>query len=405
MDRVRPGVAALEAASDAVVALAAARSLDDVLDQLLVAVRELVDAPWAALGLPAAEGDTFARFTTSGMSPELVARLGDLPRRHGLLATLLDDPHPLLLDDLHDHPDFRGAWPGAHPDMRAFLGVPVHHGDRLLGALYLARGPGAPAFEPADLALVERFAAHAAVAVEHARREEQARDLHTAAERARLAADLHDALSQTLAGATYAAAAVAGHLDRIDPADTAASRSAVEAARTGLGDTRDLLATARRELSAVVDGLRPPRLDRDGLAATLQQRLTLLGRAHGVAVVARLDASPAPPDVELALLRVAEEALSNAVRHGRPARVELALRNTEGGGLELEVADDGTGFDPSDPMLRATRLGLHTMRSRVAALGGDLSITSEPGAGTRVRATLGPEVRAGRAQDRVQPRG
>ena len=100
----------LRAVSDAVLAVAAEVSVDDVLQRLVDSSRELAGARYAALGLPDGEGG-FRRFLTSGMSDELIASLGPLPRQHGVLGAMLDTTAPYRTSDIHDHPRFRGWWP------------------------------------------------------------------------------------------------------------------------------------------------------------------------------------------------------------------------------------------------------------------------------------------------------
>src|SRR5919108_5960842 len=109
----RPGQA-FEALSDAVLAIAAERSVESILQRLVEAARELVDAEYAALGVPDGEGG-FAQFLTAGMSDELVAALGPLPRTHGVLGAMLESERPYRAHDLHSHPRFRGWWPDGHP--------------------------------------------------------------------------------------------------------------------------------------------------------------------------------------------------------------------------------------------------------------------------------------------------
>ena len=86
--------------------------------------RELAGARFAALGLPDGEGG-FRRFLTAGMSDDLIASLGPLPRQHGVLGVMLDTRSSYRTRDIHEHPRFRGWWPPTHPDMRSFLGVQV----------------------------------------------------------------------------------------------------------------------------------------------------------------------------------------------------------------------------------------------------------------------------------------
>src|SRR5919204_6728869 len=115
---------ALKAVSDAVLAIGAQVSVEDVLQRLVDAARTLVPARYAALGVPDGAGG-FSAFLTSGMSDKLVASLGPLPRTHGMLGAMLAAPEPFRTHDIHDDPRFRGWWPKGHPDMRSFVGVPI----------------------------------------------------------------------------------------------------------------------------------------------------------------------------------------------------------------------------------------------------------------------------------------
>jgi signal transduction histidine kinase len=111
----------------------------------------------------------------------------------------------------------------------------------------------------------------------------------------------------------------------------------------------------------------------------------MLRRLHRVDIDLEIDdeaGSGGPRDREV--LRVAQEALHNALRHGGPKRLGVRL-GRRGGRLELEVSDDGAGFDAGDPELRSRRLGLTSMEERAQRLGGTLEIRSTPGAGTTVR--------------------
>jgi GAF domain-containing protein len=153
---------ALKAVSDAVLAVASRRSVDEVLQQLVDCARELVEARYAALGIPDGAGG-FRRFLVAGMSDELVAAMGPLPRTHGMLGAMLETDGAYLTDDIHSDPRFRGWWPRAHPDMRSFLGVPiVAPGEGVIGAFYLTEKRTAPTFDAHDRELIELLASHAA---------------------------------------------------------------------------------------------------------------------------------------------------------------------------------------------------------------------------------------------------
>src|SRR5919202_2233806 len=116
--------AALRAMNDAVLAIAAEATIEPMLQRLAHSARELVDAKYAAIGVPDGEG-AFAQFITSGMSDELIAAMGPLPRTHGLLGAMLESPSSYRTEDIRRDERFRGWWPRAHPQMRSFLGVPI----------------------------------------------------------------------------------------------------------------------------------------------------------------------------------------------------------------------------------------------------------------------------------------
>ena len=157
-----------------------------------------MDARYAAIGIPEPDGDEFAQFITVGMSDELIAELGPLPRTHGLLDAMLVDPSPYRTPDITQDPRFRGWWPDAHPEMRSFLGVPIVSAGDIVGAFYLTDKEGAPEFSAADEDAVVLLSSHAAIAIDQARLFEDSRELALVQERARLARELHDAMSQSL---------------------------------------------------------------------------------------------------------------------------------------------------------------------------------------------------------------
>ncbi|MEY2517303.1 MAG: hypothetical protein QOJ89_4661, partial [bacterium] len=179
-----------EALSDAVLAIAAEHAVEPVLQKLVNAARELAGARYAAIGVPDGDGG-FGQFITSGMSDELIASLGELPRQHGLLGAILESGVPHRTADIREDPRFRGWWPRAHPSMSSFLGVPIVARGNVVGAFYLTDKEGATAFSDDDQALIETFAAHAALALENARLHERSRELTIVEERNRLARELH----------------------------------------------------------------------------------------------------------------------------------------------------------------------------------------------------------------------
>jgi len=366
---------ALRRLLDVALALGAERRTEPVLRMILDAARDLAGARYAALGVPDGSGG-FSLFLTAGVDAVTWAAIGSLPRTHGLLGALLESPGSIRLADIRADPRFRG-WPAAHPDMRSFLGVPIVAGGEVLAELFLADKRDGGTFDEADQRLIETLSAHAALAVANAQRTERARELSVAEERARLARELHDSVTQTLfsltlAAESAAALAAAGHAD---PALTAELDRVRELARTGLDEMRSMVGT-----------LRPADVDADGLAGALRKRVDLLRRVHDVRLSLRIRGPARLRDrtLEREVLLVASEALANALQHAGAAAIDVTL-DTGGDAVRLEVADDGTGFDLAATSRSSRRLGLTSMRERAEALGGTLHVETAPGAGTAVR--------------------
>jgi signal transduction histidine kinase len=175
---------------EAGMALGSALSLAHVLQILVDVARELVAARYAALGVINADRTGLSDFVTSGMSAEVRARIGALPKGEGILGLLIRDARPLRLRDLREHPASAGV-PARHPRMRSFMGVPITAQGRVFGNLYVTEKIGAEEFSEADLALLEVLATQAAVAIENAR---------LRATRDRLVAAVSHALGNALAG-------------------------------------------------------------------------------------------------------------------------------------------------------------------------------------------------------------
>jgi signal transduction histidine kinase len=359
-------VTELRLVSEAVLAVSRQLSTRDALAVIVRSARTLAGARYAALGVPDDRG-SFAEFVVSGMTAAEQRAIGPLPRQHGMLAALLKSGAPARLADIRRDPRFEG-WPAAHPELTGFLGVPVKNGDAVLGIIFVANKQ-AGEFTSRDQELLTLFAAHAAIALTNAKLYERSGELSVLEERARLARELHDAVSQRL----FSIRAHARAAEVLVPRDPA--RAAAE-----LATIAELGAQAHGELRAVIDGLAPPELN--GLADSLRRYALLAARAHGIPVqVTAADLPELDPRVQAAAFRVAQEALQNAMRHSGASEISVSLSRTRRR-VVLEVSDDGTGFDPG---IASGGLGLASMRERAAAVGGVLRVTSASGAGTRVR--------------------
>lgn len=368
----------LHALSEAVLAVSRRRPVDEVLQRIVEAARDLIGAEYAALGVPDG-ADSFSRFVVAGVTDEQWRAIGPLPRRHGILGVMLRQARPERLSDIRTDPRFRG-WPGAHPEMADFLGMPILDGPEVLGALYLAnKRPGDVAgegFTAGDEELLAVLAGHAAIALTNARVAERERELSVVEERTRLARELHDAVAQKLFSLRLTVGAAMELLESDPPR-----------ARAELARVQQLAADALGELRSAIFSLRPAELSDDGLVDTLSKHLDVLRRVHGVPIEWAADPAglpPLAPEAEDAVFRVAQEALHNALRHAVTGRIVVSLRSSAAGAV-LEVRDAGVGFDVHATARTSRRLGLASMRARTLAVGGAFAIASVPGEGTTVR--------------------
>jgi signal transduction histidine kinase len=209
-------------------------------------------------------------------------------------------------------------------------------------------------------------------------------EARAAAERRRLARELHDSVSQAL----FAAAATADALPRLWEQDPGQGRRA-------LTDLCRLTGGAQAEMRTLLIELRPEALTRARLHDLLRSLLTAAAAKTGAGVESRLEPVPVlPSDAQVALYRIAQEALNNVVKHAAAGRVTVRLQAMAGpaagegstpdtpGALLLEVADDGCGFDPDQAP--GGGLGLGSMRERAESIGASLRLESRPGQGTVV---------------------
>jgi signal transduction histidine kinase len=372
-DQWRERARQLEALNRAALQIAGDLDLDRVLMKILRTARSLARARYGALGVPDGQGG-FDKFLTVGISEKRARLIGDLPRFHGVLGVLLRDGKAIRMRDIRRHPEF--SWyPEHHPDMTDFLGVPIIHRGDTLGEIYLAASPSGR-FSMRDQNVVEMLASHAGIAIATANLYAQGQALAVVEERNRVARELHDAVSQTLFSMQFEARAAALK-SKADPDAAAALDRLQKQAAAALGEMRSL-----------VYALRPKTLERDGLAAALQDHVDALRRAHNADIDLRVEGKPQLAfDQEFALLRIAQEALQNALKHAGGAAVSVTLRHRRAG-TELTVQDGGPGFDAEQLPRTVRTMGLETMRQRAADVNASLTIDAMPETGTTVAVFL-----------------
>jgi PAS domain S-box-containing protein len=203
-----------------------------------------------------------------------------------------------------------------------------------------------------------------------------ASELASARERARLAQELHDSVTQALFSMTLTTRSVELLVDR-DP----------EAARRMIGELRELEREALAEMRALIFELRPGNLEEDGLVQALRTHAAGVQARTGLPVTmdSEVNGERAPLEVEGALYRIAQEALHNVVKHAGATRASVELSESDDG-LVLVIADDGSGFDVRQ--VPTGHLGLAGMRTRAEQIGARLQIASEPGKGTRIEVVV-----------------
>ena len=363
---------------EAGLALASELDLEAVLERIVELAIEITGARYGALGVLGESAPRIERFITKGISDEDRAAIGHIPVGEGILGLLIRERRPMRIADIGADPRAHG-FPANHPPMHSFLGAPVTALGLVFGNIYLTEKQGASEFSEEDEAALVVLAIQAGVAIENARlyAEKQRAQLELARlelleERERIAKELHDGVIQSLF-------AVGMGLQ-----GTAAMTPDEEIARRLEGAVEEI-DRAIRDLRNYIFGLRP------GILADRQlgQALEELGREFadrtGVLTVVDVDGTVAAELTGLAgdLIQVTREALSNVGRHADATSVRVTLRRIDTG-AELEIDDDGAGFDVDGP----TGMGLANLRERVDAIGGELAVESLPGEGTTVRARL-----------------
>ena len=203
-------------------------------------------------------------------------------------------------------------------------------------------------------------------------------------ERRRLAADIHDGISQRLVSLTY----------RLDAAARAVDGHQIEGAVEQIEKARDLVDLTLAEARSAIGGLRPPVLDDLGLAGGLA---SLAASITEVDLELELADERLPEHIEVAFYRIAQEALQNILKHSRALNADIRF-SVDDGMAKLEVADSGIGFDPGVDRVvsgaHAGGFGMLSMTERAELVGGRLSVRSRPGSGTTVTVTVALDNRA-----------
>ena len=262
--------------------------------------------------------------------------------------------------------------------LRAHLSVPITAGERVLGALTVARRT-TRRFHEEDVALLARIAYHAAIAIENARLYEQVQSLAILEERDRIAREMHDGLGQVL-----------GYLNlKTKVLEDLLTSGRNEEVREELIQMRRAIQDAYADVRQSILSLRTPSTYPQGIVSAVEEFLERFQQQTGVEVSLEVSGEKVtvPPTTGTQILRIVQEALTNVRKHAGCDRARVRIEGLQGS-VRITVEDEGVGFDVSAALAERGHYGLVTMRERAESVGGKLEIVSAPGKGTKVIVTV-----------------
>jgi len=345
--------------------------LDQVLQSLVDVVVDILHADKASVQVWDALQERLVVRAQRGFGPSSLARLSDYRPGDGIAGKVFITGEPIAVENILEAPPPANLIL-AEEGVSSLLSVPITVGNEVFGVFGMdyARPRS---FDEADQRLFLSLAQRAAVAIENARLYEQAQGKAALEERHRLARDLHDSVTQLLYSQSLFAETGRQHAAR-DQHDQAASYLA------RIGETAQ---QALKEMRLLIYELRPPVLEKEGLAGALRQRLDSVESRAGIEARLVIELSAKlPQSLEDALFLIAQEALNNSLKHARANLLQVTLQEEEGW-VELCITDNGSGFNPN-PGEETGGMGLANIRERAGQAGGVVSIESQPGKGTQV---------------------
>lgn len=353
---------------------AAQLDLDPLLQRIVDAATQLVKAELGGLLVLSEDEESFQFFKVSGWPYEPQG----FPTGAGILSIPYRQGQPLRLDDVREHPQAIG-FPAYHPEVEAFLSVPLLRKGHALGALFVGNAPDGPTFSSDDEELLLAFAAQATIAIENARLYAQAEALARMRERQRIADALHDTLAQMLFTIGLEAEWCISHL------------SLDGEGRQKMQTIRRLAARSGEELRCAIFALRSHYLATDDSLLELLQAQVAEFEAQS-AIAATLIVPPQfpslPPLISDAVYRIVCEALNNVRKHSQASAVMVSL-HPDSDSVTVTVQDNGVGLveplnleaDDSD-----LHFGVPTMRQLTAKAQGEFFIANNDDQGLMVKA-------------------
>jgi len=364
-------------------------SLDVILNSALDKVLELIEGEVGGILLPDEKSQTLSYRVHRGLSDQFVYRIAGLALGEGIAGQVAELGETLAVDDVSKDPRVSRRLVLAEEGLNAFISVPLKSKEKVVGVLNIASRKPRP-FHQQEVQLLTAVGHQLGIAIENAQlyqelqlkeqmRAELLRQIITAQEdeRRRVARELHDVTSQALATLAVRVEALA-----------AMPESSVKGIETQLEGIKALLDTTSKEVHGLIYDLRPSLLDDLGLPAALRScahnSLDAAGMEVHLEVVGQ--EKRLSPEVEIAVFRIVQEAVTNIASHAQAESAYISLEFKEKS-VSIQVEDDGIGFDFSQGFSSASvghGAGLLGMRERAELLGGTLTINTEPGGGTRV---------------------
>ncbi len=347
------------------------KDLDQVLERIAQISAEMVNARYAALGVPDPDGG-LKTFKVVGLTPEEIAKMDHLPEGKGLLGVIMRERQPLRLENMADDHRAAGFIEG-HPEMTSLLGVPIQVGQQLFGLIYLCdRIDGLP-FTEQDQWLIETMASYAALAIAGAQLNQQQNRLNLLEERERIGMELHDGVIQSLYGLGMQLEVTRTKNQNLEPED--------------IQHTIDQLNQIIEDIRRYIMKLNTNGNKRQTIHESFKSLVNGLNVPESMQI--EIDAPHHKPPFTAAtfeaICQIANEAISNAVRHADASKITIAV-SYDDELFQCSITDNGKGFNMN--MVPNKGLGLRNIQQRARLYNGYVHISTSPGEGTHLTITI-----------------
>lgn len=376
--RIEQKTHSLEILYDVAASINASRDLDDLLTRFLHTLKDVVEARAAVVRLVTDDGEM--RLVASvGLDQEVVEKERLVPNQQCLCSSAVSLGVVQCHKSMHQCGRILGR-PFFESDAIAMLAVPLQYRDTVFGVynLFVDDQTASACEDIKDL--LTSIGRHLGMAIAKARLDEEAHRLSIMEERTHLAHELHDSLAQSLASLRF----------QVRVLDESLHQGEESLIWQELEKVENTLNNANNELRELITHFRAP-IDERGLLPAIEALVNRFMDETGINTYLQFEWTDErlPPDTEIQILRIVQEALCNTRKHSEAQNVRIRLRDHHNGTYTVLVEDDGTGLAERSPENPAgEHVGLGIMHERAKRLGGDLDIESDPEEGTQVLLTF-----------------